>query len=92
MIISVIIFMICGMLIKWSLQMTLTRNRAVQSISGVAELEKARTEMWGCLNDTGYPSGSCTPTASQKKCVPPSVSVDFSGTEPNCMLSLSITK
>jgi len=91
-IISAIIFAICGMLVKWSLQMTLTRNRAVQSIAGVAALERARAEMWGCLNDRGYPAGSCTPTTEQEQCVPPSVSVKFSGTLPNCLLSLSVTK
>lgn len=91
-IISFILFIISSMLIKWSLQMTLTRSKAAKSVSGLSELEKVRAEMWGCLNDNGYPSGNCSPTPAQRQCIPPSVSADFSGAPPECVLTLSIER
>lgn len=92
MVMGIILFLVCAMLVKWSLQMTIIRSKVVKSINSFSELEKARAGMWGCLNDNGYPSGSCTPTTAQRQCVPTGVNADFSGTAPDCALSLSVTR
>jgi len=93
MIISFILFMICSMLMKWRMQMSLIRSKAVTSAGGLSELEKARAGMWGCLNDKGYPpAGSCSATAAQQQCVPAAVTAEFGGTTPNCLITLKLDK
>ncbi|HBW22903.1 MAG: hypothetical protein A2X28_04155 [Elusimicrobia bacterium GWA2_56_46] len=93
MIISFILFLICSMLMKWRMQMSLIRSKAVKSAGGLSELEKARAGMWECLNDKGYPpAGSCSATAAQRQCVPAAVTAEFAGDTPDCIIKLSIDK
>jgi hypothetical protein len=92
MVMSCILFMMCGMLVNWSLQMTITRRKVVQGIAGFSELEKVRAQIWGCLSDKGYPSTSCSLNTAEQVCVPSSVVLEADGTVPNCHLILSVTK
>ena len=89
-IIGAVLFMLCSIMVQVSLYLRMTRSKAVTSLQAAAELEKARTKIWGCLTDHGYPGGTCNPDTAQQHCVPANVSADFTGAVPNCHIALSL--
>jgi hypothetical protein len=86
------LFGLCALMLKISMGRRLARGKAADGIAAAAELESARAKLWGCLSDRGYPGVSCRPAGQQAACVPPGVAAVFSGTAPDCKVSLSLER
>jgi hypothetical protein len=78
------------------IRMLLQRNQASAKASIQSQLkldvEGTRGAVSACLGSAGYPAGSCQPTAAQAACIPPGVTIAFSGTPPNCELQITATR
>jgi len=80
---------VCTHILRWSLQTKTMRQRVIQRECDIGALEAARSKMWGCLSDNGYPGSSCVPNAAQRACIPEGISAAFSGTPPECRIGLA---
>lgn len=74
-------------IVTWSLQTKTVRSRVIRKESDSGYLEGVRAKLWTCLMDTGYPGGTCTPTTAQQACAPEGITVNFSGTPPECKVN-----
>jgi len=91
-VISVLLLAAAMIVIRGLLQRNqMSAKASVQSQLKI-DVEGTRGAVNSCLGAAGYPDASCQPTAAQAACVPPGVSIVFSGTPPNCEMQITATR
>lgn len=89
---GLIIIGLATAVMRWQLQRHRQSANNLEDAQLKGDAELARVPLMSCLEASGYPSGSCTPTRAQAACVPAGVLVVFGGTPPSCTVKLSLSR
>ncbi|MBI3300197.1 MAG: hypothetical protein HYZ75_18675 [Elusimicrobia bacterium] len=94
---AMLLSMVAFMVLRWSFGSRLVLAKSQGRTQAVSLMEAVRAQASACLYDTGYPTGTCSPSGAQAACLPSSyqghsVSVSLGGSMPDCKMRISFER